>query len=245
MDPKAVISRFIDEMNAATKSREYVPFAGKWFAPDGTLSLFYETHGIDKAQVVFKHIVPTGDDPTRKVLQFIYDIDGNMIHSFRRIESAQLPHPVYGLQDSGFDDHTFINYLKINAVPAEVIEQRGITANREAETTRIGRIFHAFEETFNEYFQGGPSEMVSEWFADDITVIVEHEYAGMKTLEHWFRVVPSAEFILKDFENVNGNEGVALLEFKNWGGLDGNTRVEFGLKDETSIHHFDIRPQLG
>ena len=88
MDPKAVISQFIDEMNAATKSREYVPFAGKWFAPDGTLSLFYETHGIEKAQVVFKHIVPTGDDPTRKVLQFIYDIEGNMIHSFRRIESV-------------------------------------------------------------------------------------------------------------------------------------------------------------
>ena len=104
MDPKAVFSQCIDEMNAATKSREYVPFAGKWFAPDGTLSLFYETHGIEKAQIVFTYIVPTGDDPTRKVAQFIYAVDGNMIHSYRRIESAELPQPVYGLQDSGFDD---------------------------------------------------------------------------------------------------------------------------------------------
>ena len=244
MDPKAVFSQFVDEMNAATKSREYVPFAGKWFAPDGTLSLFYETHGIEKAQIVFTHIVPTGDDPTRKVVQFIYKVDGNMIHSFRRIESAQLPHPVYGLQDSGFDDRTFINYLKINAVPEEVIKERGIEPSEDASKTRIGRIFHAFEECFNEYFAGGPSEMVSEWFADDITVIVEHEYTGMQTLQHWFRVVPTAEFVLKDFEEMNGNDGVAIMEFKKWGGLDGDTRIEFGVKDETSLSRFDIRPQL-
>jgi hypothetical protein len=244
MDPKAVFTQFIDEMNAATKSREYVPFAGKWFAPDGTLSLYYKTQGLEKAKIIFTHIVPTGDDPTRQVVQFIHAVDGNMIHSFRRIESSQLPQPVYGLQDSGFDARTFINYLRINAVPEEVITERGIKEDEAASKTRIGRIFHAFEEAFNEYFLGGPSEMVSEWFADDITVIVEHEYTGMNTLQHWFRVVPSAEFVLQGFEDMNGNDGVALMEFKNWGGLNGDSRVEFGVKDETSLTHFDIRPQF-
>jgi len=244
MDPKEVFQQCIDEMNAATKSREYVPFAGKWFAPDGKLSLFYETHGIEKAQIVFTHIVPTGDDASRKVVQFIYEVDGNMIHSYRRIESAQLPHPVYGLQDSGFDDRTFINYLRINAVPEEVIKEKGIEESEEASKTRIGRIFHAFEECFNEYFEGGPSEMVSEWFADDITVIVEHEYTGMQTLQHWFRVVPTAEFIVTDFKDMNGNGGTAVMEFKNWGGLEGDTLVNFEVKDETSLARFDIRPQF-
>src|SRR4051812_42914659 len=94
VDIKTAFIEFMDEMNTAVESRDFVPFAKKWFMPEGILSLYYRTEGLDRAQTVFQHIVPSGDDPTRKVVQFIYKVEGNTVYSLRRIESGQLPQPV-------------------------------------------------------------------------------------------------------------------------------------------------------
>jgi hypothetical protein len=240
MDVQQVYSSFIDELNEAVESRAFVPFAQKWFVPDGALHLYYDTTGIEPARKLWQHIVPTGEDPTRKVSQYPYKFEGTRVYSYRALEAAQLPKPAYGLQETEFSERMLISDMVIQAVE----DKPDVQPDPALEKTRLGRIFHAFEEAFNDYFNDGNPDHVMDWCEPDVHIHIEHEFHGMGTMSHLARYVPGLKFEIQDWEKAENGEGTALMRYSTPDGFQVNTITNVWITPRGTMARWQILPQM-
>ena len=240
MDVKEAYGSFIDELNEVVENRQFVPFAQKWFVPNGALHLYYDTTGIEPARQLWKHIVPTGEDPTRKVTQFIYKIDGGRIYSYRVLEAEQLPKPAYGLQETEFDDQNKIVDMVITAVA----DKPDVDPDPALEESDLGQTMHAFEEDFNRYFNDGNPDHVMSWCDPNVHVHIEHEFRGMETMSHLARYVPGLKFEIQDWEKVEDDSGTARVKYSAADGFDVLSITNVELTPEGGMQRWQIIPQM-
>lgn len=231
LNVQAFLNEYIDDLNQAVESRQFPPFIKKWFADDGLLSFKHEAHGLEKAKVLWTHLVPKGENVPREVVQHPYRIENGRVYSWRALQGGILPHPLYGEQETQFDDRSLISDLRILSVP----KQPDVTVEAGAETSRLGRIFLQFAEVFNEYFQTGDVDLLAEWCSDDIHVFLENTFWGMDIMAHYMRVQPTVKFSVREWEQVGDDRIKWVAVFKEWGGLEAPTSAEFVLAPDGKI----------
>jgi hypothetical protein len=231
LDVQAFLDRYVTDLNKAVETREFAPFIKKWFADDGLLSFKHEAHGIEKTKTLWTHLVPKGENVPREVVQHPYKIENGRVYAWRALQGGILPHPLYGEQETQFDDRTLISDLRILSVP----KQPDVVVEEGVERSRLGRIFQAFADAFNDYFQSGDVEIVAEWASDDIHVYLENTFWGMDIMAHYMRTQPTVRFSVKEWEQLDENRFRWVAIFKDWGGLEAPTEAEFLLTPEGKI----------
>ena len=129
VDIQKLLSDYVDDLNVAVESRQFPPFVQKWFAvPNCMLSFKHETQGIENAKTLWTHLLPIGvEGAPREVLQFPYKVENGRVYAWRQLQGGNSPKPLYGLQETQFDDRTLISEISIMSVQdkPEVDEEPG------------------------------------------------------------------------------------------------------------------------
>jgi hypothetical protein len=225
LDIQKLLSEYVDDLNEAVESRSFPPFVQKWFAmPNCMLSFKHETQGIENAKTLWKHLLPTGagEGAPREVLQFPYKVEDGRVYAWRQLQGGNAPKPLYGLQETQFDDRTLISEISIMSVQdkPEVDEDSG------AAKTRLGRIFGAFADAFNEFFQTGDTSILEEWCTEDIGMKLDSTFWGMGVISPHNRIAQTARFTLAGWESAGNGTVRANVDFTGWGELSAGTPWE-------------------
>ena len=220
MDFEALLRRYIEDLNPAIQSRAFSELVGKWFAPDCQFSIYDETRGAENALRLWRHLLPKGGDVPRSVTQRIYGIEDGRVFSYRWLEGGNAPQPLWSLQETVFDERTRISQIEIHSQQSKP----DLTPDEAAERTRLGRIFLAFADAFNEFFETGDESLLRDWLADDVELILESSFWGREgVVPPHHRIAQSTRFELRGVEATGENTAEADVAFENWGGLDGST----------------------
>lgn len=236
MEPQQFLEDYIKDLNAAVKSRDFLGFVGKWYAlPDARLVFNHEEEGLEKAKRIWTHLLPTGKgkegEGPREVEQVAYKIEDGRVYSWRALTGGALPRPIYGTQQTQFDDRTMISELVILSAP----EKPEVEVDEQAQRSRLGRIFNAFSEAFNDFFETGDAEILVEWASDDIRMVLENDFVGMAVMQHMMRIQETVEFKLREWEQKDDNVIHADIDFTNWGGLDATTVCDITVTDDWKV----------
>ena len=208
--------------------------------PNGRLHLLYDTTGIEPARHLWAQIVPTGEDPTRKVTQHLYKIDGGRVYAHRILEAAQLPKPAHGLQETEFNEDKKIVDMVIQAVP----DDPGVEPDPSLDDTEVGKTMHAFEQDFNQYFNDGDADHVMPWCDPNIHIHIEHEFEGMATMSHLARFVPGLKFEIKEWQEAEDGKGTAVVQYSAPDGFTVNSVTNVELTPDGKMARWQIIPQM-
>jgi hypothetical protein len=238
-DAQAILTRYVDDLNEVTKSRAFPPFVKKWFAEDCTLTMHHKVEGIEAAEVIWKHFLPIGTQGgqgPREVLQFIYKVDDNRVYAWRQLQGGGAPKPLYGMQETTFDDRALISEIVIHSVQ----DKPDVETDPNAEKTRLGRIFLEFADVFNDFFHTGDTEPLKEWCSPEVSMIIDSEFHNMGVIAPHNRINANATFSLRDVEPIGDDKVKAVVDFKNWGGVDGTMPWVVTLTPEGKVLQLDL-----
>jgi hypothetical protein len=230
MDLQPWIDDLVQDHNAVVRSREFMPFVMKWFAvPDCKFSFTHQSDGLDRAMVMWRHLLPagTGERAPRMVEQRPYKIEDKRVTTIRAVKGGGQSRPgdptagpgprtLWGWQETQFNEYQLISELVILSAP----EEPDVQVDPEVAKTRQGRIFMAFAETFNEYFQTGDADLIGVWCSDDIHVTINDTFFGMACAAPLNRMPPSVRFELRGVERTPEGRVRAELYLYEWGGID-------------------------
>jgi hypothetical protein len=238
---QAFVSGYIDDLNAAVASREFPPLVKKWFALDGcSLTFAHEAEGLDNAVKLWTHLLPKGqqaeDGAPREVVQTVYRIDDGRVHTFRALQGGNAPKPLYGLQETQFDDRSMISEIIIRSVQ----DEPQVDLDPDAQKTRLGRIFMAFAEAFNEYFESGDPRILTEWCSQDVRMALDSTFWGMGVISPHNRIAETARFTVEGVEQVADDRLTADVGFVDWGGLDGRSPWDMTFTPDLKIRDMRI-----
>jgi hypothetical protein len=220
MDFRAFIGAYIDELNPVIESRNFMPFVAKWFTvPDCVFSFYDESSGLEKTKKLWKHLLPKGGDVVREVIQEPYKVDGGRVYTRRRLQGGNAPKPLWGLQETQFDDKTLISEIVIRSVQ----DEPKVEIDPKAPKARLSRIFLAFADAFNEFFNSGDMDLVIDWCAPNIRMVLDSKFWGMGVIGPHNRIAQTARFKLRSVTPKSEDTAEAEVDFTNWGGLDGMT----------------------
>ena len=216
LDIQKLLSDYVDDLNVAVESRQFPPFVQKWFAvPQCMLSFKHETQGIENAKTLWTHLLPIGvEGAPREVLQFPYKVEDGRVYAWRQLQGGAAPKPMYGLQETQFDDHTLISEISIKSVQ----DKPEVDEDPAAPTSRLGRIFGAFADAFNDFFQTGDTDIIEPWCSDDIVMKLDSTFWGMGVIGPHNRIAQTARFSLSGWET-EGDRIKAQVDFTGWGSL--------------------------
>jgi hypothetical protein len=221
MDGQTFLNNYVNALNEAVKNREFFPFVQQWYAPDAEFRIAQEENGLEKTLKVWQHVLPVGigGEQRTEVVQVPYKVEGGRCYSWRAVQGRDLPRPLYGLQETEFDDRMLISDIIVRSVQ----DKPEVEEDPRAAKSRVGRIFLAFAEAFNDFFVTGDPDIVAEWCAPDIHMAVDSTFWGMGVIAPHFRIPPDASFSLREIEKADGEELKAQVDFVNWGGIDKGT----------------------
>ena len=235
MDTQEFLTKYVDDLNDAVKTRNFVGLLQKWYAlPDARLLFEHEEDGVMKAKRIWDHLLPKGlggEDGPRDVQQVAYKIEDGRVFSWRALSGGSLPRPIYGMQETQFDDRTLISELVILSAQ----EQPVVETDENVPRTRLGRIFDAFSAAFNDFFITGDSEILLEWVSDDIHMVLVNDFVGMGIMQHMMRIQEQVTFELREWKQLSDNSFHADIDFRNWGGLDALTVCDITVTDDWKI----------
>jgi hypothetical protein len=251
-DIQAVLSEYVEDLNTAARTRDFPSVVQKWFVPNGRLTFHNEAHGRDEVRQVWMHLVPTGPQGAgrpggpqapggggapREVLQFPYKVENNRVYSWRSLEGGGLPKPLYNYQESQFDDKALITELVIRSAQ----EKPEVETDPKAARSRLARIFLAFADVFNDFFQTGDVTIFDEWLSDDFSMIVHNDFTGMGIVQHYARISPESTITLGEWEEKgDGNVRASVnLDFK---GSRTSWLSDFVLTPEGKIQELHLVP---
>src|SRR5215204_3442641 len=229
LDIQKLLSDYVDDLNVAVESRQFPPFVQKWFAvPQCMLSFKHETQGIENAKTLWTHLLPIGvEGAPREVLQFPYKVENGRVYAWRQLQGGSSPKPLYGLQETQFDDRTLISEISIMSVQ----DKPEVNEDPAAATSRLGRIFGAFADAFNVFFQTGDTDIIEEWCSPDIVMKLDSTFWGMGVIGPHNRIAQTARFTLSGWE-ADGDRIKANVDFTGWGGLSAGTPWDLALTPE-------------
>jgi hypothetical protein len=235
MDAQSFLTAYVDDLNEAVKSRNFVGLVQKWYAlPEARLYFAHEEEGIQKAKRIWDHLLPKGlggDDGPREVEQVAYKVENGRVFSWRALSGGSLPRPIYGMQETQFDDRTLISELVILSAQ----EKPEVETDEGVPRTRLGRIFNAFSEAFNDFFITGDSDILLEWVSDDIKMVLVNDFVGMGIMQHMMRIQEQVRFELTEWEQKSDDVIHADIAFQNWGGLDALTVCDITVTPDGKI----------
>jgi hypothetical protein len=238
LDVQKLLSDYVDDLNVAVESRQFPPFVQKWFdIPQCMLSFKHESEGIENAKILWGHLLPIGvEGAPREVLQFPYKVEDGRVYAWRQLQGGNSPKPLYGLQETAFNDHTFINEIAIRSVQ----DKPEVDEDPAAPKARLGRIFLAFADAFNDFFQTGDTDIVEPWCADDIKMKLDSTFWGMGVIGPHNRIAQTARFSLSGWEAVGEDTVHANVDFTGWGDLSAGTPWEMTLTPEGKVRQLLI-----
>jgi len=216
MSSEAFVKSYIDALNDAVQSRAFAPMVKRWFAEECTFHIYNEEHGLEATKRFWTHLLPVGENAPREVLQFPYKVQDGRVFCWRQLQGGNAPRPLYGLQETQFDDRTFISEIIIRSVQ----EKPEVDTDPRAATCRLGRIFLAFADAFNEFFISGDSDILTEWLSQDVRMVADSRFYNMGVIGPHNRINQNARFALEELEEGDDGVVVARVGFVNWGGLD-------------------------
>ena len=237
------LSNYVDELNAAVASRAFPPFVGKWFAaPECSMTFAHECEGRDKAMQLWKHLLPKGNEEgaPREVLQWVDRVEDGRVYTHRQLQGGNAPRPLYGLQETQFDDRTLISEIKITSVQDEPHPE----VDPDAAGSRLGRIFMAFAEAFNLYFMSGEGNILEEWCSDDVKMSIDSTFWGMGVIMPHNRIAKTARFTLEGYEQDTDDHLTAEISFVDWGGLDGKSPWDLTFTPDRKIRQLVISLEI-
>jgi hypothetical protein len=218
MDRQAMLTSYVNDLNEATRTRDYETFVKEWFAvPQCSWTLNHEVTGLADAKDFWKHFLPVGGDIPREVLQFPYKVENGRVYTTRMLQGGVAKKPSHGLQETQFDDRTLITEIVISSTP----EKPDVEVDPKAATCRLGRILLAFADAFNDYFKEGDASVFDEWCADDVHMVLDTTVWGMGVVGPHHRIAPSAKFTLGEWNETGENKAHVRLDYTDWGGKDG------------------------
>jgi hypothetical protein len=165
------------------------------------------------------------------VNQFPYKIEGGRVYAWRQLVGGSAPKPLYGLQETQFDDRTLISEINIRSVQ----DKPEVEEDPSAPKVRLGRIFLAFADAFNDFFQSGDTSIVEEWCTDDIVMKLDSTFWGMGVIGPHNRIAQTARFTLSGWESAGDDRIKAQVDFTGWGGLSAGTPWEVELTPEGKL----------
>lgn len=238
IDVQKLLSDYVDDLNVAVESRNFPPFVQKWFAvPNCMLSFKHECQGIETAKVLWSHLLPIGvEGAPRAVEQYPYKVENGRVYAWRQLVGGNAPKPLYGLQETQFDDRTLISGIEIRSVQ----DKPEVEEDPAASKTRLGRIFLAFADAFNDFFQTGDTDIIEEWCSEDIVMKLDSTFWGMGVIGPHNRIAQTARFTLSGWEPVGDDRIRAKVDFTGWGDLSAGTPWEVTLTPEGKIQKLEI-----
>ena len=239
MDTQSFLDSYVDDLNTAVQSRDFVALLQKWYAlPEARLTFNHEEEGLEKARRVWDHLLPKGlgtsGEGPREVEQVAYKVEDGRVYSWRGLSGGGLPRPIYGMQETQFDDKTLISELVILSAQ----EKPEVEVDEQVPRTRLGRIFIAFSQAFNDFFITGDSDILVEWVSPEIRMVLVNDFTGMNIMQHMMRIQETVKFSLRDWEQQDGGEIHANIDFENWGGLDATAVCDIAVNDDGKIREF-------
>jgi hypothetical protein len=242
LDVQATLSRYVEDLNAAVKSRAFPPFVQKWFSQDCMLNFHHECHGLESAVRLWDHLLPKGDTGgmPREVHQVPYKVSSGRVYCHRWLQGGNAPRPLHGLQETQFDDHTLISEIVIRSVQ----DEPEIVIEPDAATSRLGRIFLQFAEVFNEYFLTGDHSLLPEWCSSDIRMALDSTFWNMGVIMPHNRIAQTATFSLAGWQELPDGRISADVQFKDWGGLDAGSPWEVALTPDGKIRELVISLEM-
>jgi hypothetical protein len=233
------LSEYTDDLNAAVASRAFPPLVMKWFAVDGcSLTFAHQTQGLDNAVKLWTHLLPKGDEEgaPREVLQWVDRVENGRVYTHRQLRGGNAPKPLHGLQETQFDDRTMIAEIVIRSVQ----DEPDVEVDPDAEKSRLGRIFMAFAQAFNEYFMSGDARILTEWCTQDVKMSLDSTFWGKGVIGPHNRIAKTTRFTLEGFERVADDRLKADVSFVDWGGLDGKSPWDITFTPELKIRDMRI-----
>lgn len=236
-DKQALLTRYVDDLNGITKTREFAPFVKQWFAlPDCELTMHHQVEGIEGARIIWKHFLPVGGDTPREVLQFVYKVEGNRVLAWRQLQGGNAPKPLYGMQETRFDDRSLISEIVIHSVQ----DKPEVDTDPRAASTRFGRLFLEFADVFNDFFVTGDTEPIEEWCSPDVRMVIDSAFHGMGVVAPHNRINENAHFTLREFAQQPDGTIKATVDFENWGGIDGSMPWEIEFDANGKVRHLGL-----
>jgi hypothetical protein len=242
------IEDLIEGHNQVVRSREFGPFVMKWFAlPDCKFSFTHESDGLDRAVVMWRHLLPagTGEQVPRKVEQRMYKIDDGRVYTVRAVKgggasrpgdptAGQGPRTLWGWQETQFTDQRLISELKILSAP----DEPDVKEDQELAGTDQGQLFMQFAKAFNEYFRTGDPDLIAKWCTDDLHMSINDTFFGPACAAPLNRMPPSLRFELDDAERTPDGRVRAELQLYDWGGLDMPAHWNIDVTDDGKLKEF-------
>lgn len=235
------IEGYVNDMIAAVDTRNWPAVVQKWYTPDARLFFHHETEGKESSMRVWTFLLPTGENVPREVVQFPYKVEDGRVYSWRMIHGGNIPQPVYNLQETLFDDRTLIKEMVIRSAQ----EKPEVETDPGAAKSRLGRIFLAFADTFNDFFASGDGGVFEEWLADDCRMIVENELYGMGVVQHFARISVGSVIELRDWKQIADDKVYADIAIARKGELFGVMASEFTLTPEGRIRDSSLELESG
>jgi len=230
-DAQNLIESYVGDMIEATETRAWPAVIQKWYTPDGRLFFHHETEGKEQSMRVWTFLLPTGENVPRAVTQVPYKVENGRVYSWRVIEGGNIPRPIYNLQETEFDDRTLISEMVIRSAGGKP----DVEVDENAQRERLGRIFLAFADTFNDFFKTGDGELFAPWLADNCKMIVENELRGMGIIEHFARISAGSVIELRDWKQIADDKIYADIAISRKGQLFGIMASEFVITPEGKI----------
>jgi hypothetical protein len=248
MDVESWVDELVTEHGQVVKSREFGPFVMNWFAiPECTFSFTHESDGLDRAMVMWRHLLPagTGEQAPRSVEQRPYKIEDGRVYTIRAVKGGGQSRPgdptagggprtLWGWQETQFNDKQLISELVILSAP----DEPDLEVDPAVAKTRQGRIFTEFAEVFNEYFRTGDADLIGAWCADDIHVRINDTFHGMACAAPLNRMPPTVRFELQDVKQDSNGRVQAELQLYDWGGLDMPGHWNMDVTDDGKLREF-------
>jgi hypothetical protein len=248
MDQREFVNGYVEELNEATKTRDFAPFVMKWFdVSDCSFHIHNEEHGLERVKKFWTHLLPvgTGNGAPREVIQHLWKIEGDppggRVFAWRELRGGNAPKPLYGMQETQFDEQTLISEILIRSVQ----DKPEVDEDPSAPTSRLGRIFLQFAEAFNDFFISGDSGPLEEWCSPEVDMIVDSTFWGMGVIAPHNRINKEATFSLEGLEQLDENRVMADVGFVNWGALpEGRTPWEVEITPDWKIRRLKVGLQI-
>jgi len=209
MDMQEVLSKYTQELTEAATTREFAPLVGRWFAPECSLTFRHESTGRDPLLKFWTEHIRTGvegEEPL-KVDQQPYRLDGRRLLSWRAAHGGPIPQPLYGWQETEFNDDDLVSEIVITSVA----EKPDVEIEPGIDETEVGKLFWAFHEAFAQYFAAGDAERLAERLAPDVHVLIDSAFWNKGVIGPHNRIHPGATFAVEEVQEQNGKTGVAQI----------------------------------
>jgi hypothetical protein len=236
MDSQTFLSQYVDDLTDAAESREFAPFVKKWFASECMLNFHHETQGLDNALRLWTHLIPTGEDVPREVLQYPYKLEDGRVYSHRALQGGNLPKALHGWQETQFDDRTLISDIIITSTQ----DKPDIPEDPAVKESRLGRIFMEFCDVFNVYFRTGDPDLLAEWCAQDIHVGIDSSFWNMGVIGPHNRIAQSAKFSVQELEKTGEDRFAAKLGVARGHDEEGLAEWEFAVTPDWKVRELVI-----